>query len=455
MTEWNASEYARQSSLQQAMAAEVLALLDLSGTERVLDVGCGDGKVTAEIAARVLHGSVVGVDPSRDMIAFAQAHFGPPQRPNLRFAVEDVRRLPFRDEFDLVVSFNALHWVPEQGAALRSLRAALRSGGRAVLRLVPAGLRKSLEDVTEDVRGSLRWSGHFQGFRKPYLHLTPGRYAALAEDSGFQVVRVNTQEKAWDFKTREAFLAYLQVTMIEWTRLLPEADRPAFILEVLDHYEPVTADRPGEENTFKFYQMDVLLAARPESGGVEAAARQATGPDPKILNDLWDEHVRDEFVTRDTDATLETMVPDAYVNHIPVLTGGVGREQLREFYGRRFIPKMPPDTEIVPVSRTVGADRLVDEMIFRFTHTLEMDWMLPGIPPTGRRVEVPLVAIVEFRGGKLAHEHIYWDQASVLVQLGLLAPAGLPVAGVETARKVMDPSLPSNELIRQADARRG
>jgi carboxymethylenebutenolidase len=177
-------------------------------------------------------------------------------------------------------------------------------------------------------------------------------------------------------------------------------------------------------------------------------------PEQRLLNDLWEEHVRDEFVTRDTGATLDTMVPEAYVNHIPVMTGGAGHEELREFYSRRFIPKMPPDTEIVPVSRTIGSDRLVDEMIFRFTHTIEMDWMLPGVAPTGKRVAVPLVVIVHFRGGKLAHEHIYWDQASVLVQLGLLDPSVLPVAGVETAHKVTDPTRPSNELIRGAEMRR-
>jgi carboxymethylenebutenolidase len=171
------------------------------------------------------------------------------------------------------------------------------------------------------------------------------------------------------------------------------------------------------------------------------------------LNDLWEEHLRHEFTTQDTSATLETMVPDAYVNHIPVLTGGVGHEQLREFYSKHFIPKMPPDTEIVPISRTIGSERLVDEMIFRFTHTIEMDWMLPGIPPTGKRVECPLVVIVHFRNGKLSNEHIYWDQASVLVQLGLLVAANLPVAGLETAKKLADPSLPSNHLIERAKDR--
>jgi len=172
------------------------------------------------------------------------------------------------------------------------------------------------------------------------------------------------------------------------------------------------------------------------------------------LGKLWEEHLAGEFTTKDTEATLKTMVPDAYVNHIPVLTGGVGHEELREFYSKHFIPKMPPDTKIVPVSRTIGEERLVDEMIFQFTHTMEMDWMLPGIAPTGKRVECPLVVIVHFRDGKLANEHIYWDQASVLVQLGLMDAAKLPVAGVETARKLADPSLAANRLIERAKVSR-
>ena len=154
-----------------------------------------------------------------------------------------------------------------------------------------------------------------------------------------------------------------------------------------------------------------------------------------------------EFSTRNTDDTLATMVEDAYVNHIPVLTGGVGKDELREFYSKRFIPQMPPDTEMTPVSRTIGEDQLVDEMVFKFTHSIRMDWMLPGVAPTGKRVEIPLVAIVRFREGKLAHEHIYWDQASVLVQIGLIEADKLPVAGVESARKVLNPALPANALM--------
>ena len=163
---------------------------------------------------------------------------------------------------------------------------------------------------------------------------------------------------------------------------------------------------------------------------------------------LWEAHCRHEFETRDADATMATMVDQPYVNHVPTMTGGVGRDQLKRFYKYHFIGANPADMELVPVSRTVGADRVVDEMVVRFTHTSEIDWMLPGVAPAGRKVEVPLVAVVHFRGGKVAHEHIYWDQASVLAQIGKLDPEGLPVAGAETARKVLDKDRPSNTLMR-------
>jgi len=165
------------------------------------------------------------------------------------------------------------------------------------------------------------------------------------------------------------------------------------------------------------------------------------------LEAIPEAHCRYEFETRDLDATMATMVAEPYVNHIPTMTGGTGYEQLKRFYKNHFIGANPPDTSLRPVSRTVGKDQLVDEMLFAFTHTCAVDWMLPGIEPTGCRVEVPLVAIVKFKDGKVAHEHIYWDQASVLVQIGLLDPEGLPVAGIETARKLVDPQLPSNTLM--------
>src|ERR687886_2788457 len=185
-----------------------------------------------------------------------------------------------------------------------------------------------------------------------------------------------------------------------------------------------------------------------EAGATLTPAQQA-------MSDLWDEHMRSEFESQSVQDTLETMVEDEpYVNHVPVLTGGVGLEEVRKFYSERFIPQQPPDAEIIPVSRTVGNDRVVDELIDRFTHTIEMDWLLPGIPPTGKRVEIPIVVVVQFREGKIVSEHIYWDQASVLVQVGLIDPEELPVSGAESARKVLDPdSVPSNMFNGRGDHR--
>jgi len=168
---------------------------------------------------------------------------------------------------------------------------------------------------------------------------------------------------------------------------------------------------------------------------------------------VWEEHLKGEFADRNVEETLATMVADAHVNHVPVLTGGVGRDACGDFYGRWFIPRMPPDLEIVLVSRTIGAARIVDEMVLRFTHSVEMPWMLPGVAPTGKPVAIPMIAIVHFREAKVASEHIYWDQASVLVQLGLLDAAGLPIAGRESAAKVLDPAaVPSNRLILRSEA---
>lgn len=152
-------------------------------------------------------------------------------------------------------------------------------------------------------------------------------------------------------------------------------------------------------------------------------------------------------------ATPSAQTDTPYVNHVPTLTGGVGKSLLRAFYAEHFIPCNPPDLVLAPVSLTIGESSVVDEMVLRFTHTCEVPWLLPGVPPTGKRVEVALVAIVQFRGALVHSEHIYWDQSSVLVQIGLLNPAGLPVAGAESARKVLDPtSEPSNALMKLGGA---
>jgi carboxymethylenebutenolidase len=179
-----------------------------------------------------------------------------------------------------------------------------------------------------------------------------------------------------------------------------------------------------------------------------ALFRKALGPHYD-LSALWDQHCYFEFATRDVPATMKTMVAEPYVNHVPTMTGGVGAKELSRFYQNHFVNSNPADTKLIPISRTIGSDRVVDEMIFCFTHDREIDWMLPGVKPTGKYVEVPLIAVVNFCGPKLYHEHIYWDQASVLVQVGLLDPKLLPVAGRETAQKVLDETKPSNTLMKR------
>ena len=212
---------------------------------------------------------------------------------------------------------------------------------------------------------------------------------------------------------------------------------------------------PTKINRRRFVQAAGLTSAV-AMGGIKAAA--ATAPDSNLspaqqkLKEVWEEHMKGEFATKSVDDTMATMIEGGHINHVPTMTGGQGLKAIRDFYTRFFIPQMPPDTKTTPISRTIGDTQIVDEMIFEFTHTVPMDWMLPGIAPTGKRVEVALVAIIGFREGKVSHEHIYWDQASVLVQLGLLDASRLPVAGRESAAKVRDASLPSNQLIERAAA---
>jgi len=246
----------------------------------------------------------------------------------------------------------------------------------------------------------------------------------------------------------ESLQGRLVLHMAEQDQFCPAEARSAI--------QKVLNDKPGVElyvypgvdhafarpNGHHYHKPSALLAHE----RTVAALRRVLGPDYN-LSDLWDEHVRHEFDTRDVPATMATMVAEPYVNHIPTMTGGVGAKELSRFYQHHFVHGNPKDMALTPLSRTVGASQIVDEFIMSFTHDSEIDWMLPGVAPTGRYVEIPMLGVVKFRGPKLYHEHIYWDQASVLVQIGLLDPTGLPVAGVVTARKLLDESLPSNTLM--------
>ena len=172
----------------------------------------------------------------------------------------------------------------------------------------------------------------------------------------------------------------------------------------------------------------------------DAVAQEKRAMTQQEMIDLFQKHVGAELAG-DLDTTMATMTDNPHLHNVPTMVGGVGRDGVRSFYRNHLVGKFfPPDMKMTSVSRTVGTDQVVDELVISFTHTMAIDWMLPGIAPTGKPVEAAFAVIVAFKDGKIAHEHIYWDQASVLVQIGLLDPKGLPVVGAEGARRTLDPS---------------
>ncbi len=156
------------------------------------------------------------------------------------------------------------------------------------------------------------------------------------------------------------------------------------------------------------------------------------------LGKIFDKHVKHEFEDKDVNATMTTMTDEPYVHNVPTMTGGIGYDGVYNFYTKHFVGKMPKDTKIIPISRTVGKDQVVDELILKFTHDIPIDYMLPGIPPTGKHVEIAHVVVMKFKGNKIAHEHIYWDQGSLLAQIGILDSKLLPVVGLKQARKLLE-----------------
>lgn len=253
MTEWAAQDYHARSALQAWLAETSLAGLDLDGAESVLDLGCGDGRITAEIAGRLPAGRALGVDPSHRMVEYARGAYA---APNLRFEIADARTLPFEADFDLVVSFNALHWVrqPDQPRAMAALARSLRPGGRTFLQFVGAGPRTSLEDVIEEVATSPAWGSWFPDFVAPYFHPTPEEYRALAQAAGLAVEAMDLAAREWDFGSDEAFTKWCEATFVEWTNRLPAERHPDFIAEVLARYRDLAGP-----HVFRFYQFCTRL----------------------------------------------------------------------------------------------------------------------------------------------------------------------------------------------------
>ncbi|WP_155372862.1 class I SAM-dependent methyltransferase [Catellatospora vulcania] len=260
MADWDGAGYAHISGLQRAMATAALESVAVLGTERVLDVGCGDGYVTRLLAARVPAGSVLGVDPSPRMIE--AAHAADDQLTNVSFEVGDVTTMAYGPDFDLVVSFNALHWVADQQTAYRHIAAALNPGGRVLVQFVCHGSRPSVERVAMAMTRDPRWASAFTGFTPPYLHIDPDELPAIAGSAGLRVVEQQVVDREWDFGSRERFAQWCAVGFSDWAKRLPAAEVAAFVDTVVDRYQAVVG-RPG---LFRFLQLRAEL--RPSTGQV-------------------------------------------------------------------------------------------------------------------------------------------------------------------------------------------
>jgi trans-aconitate 2-methyltransferase len=254
VSEWNGDEYARVSGLQRAMARDAVAALAPAGFENVLDIGCGDGSLTRTIAANVPAGYVVGLDPAQGMLETARSATAVVESGPV-FVRADARHLPFLQVFDVVVSFNALHWVPEQQQALAQIARVVTRGGRVLIQVVCAGERTSLETVAMDLTRTARWAPWFDGFEAPFRHVDPQRFREMASSAGFAVVNLTVAEHEWDFGSREKFESWCAVGSRAWTDRLPAEDRLRFVAELVGAYEHVS----GRHGLFLFTQMRAEL----------------------------------------------------------------------------------------------------------------------------------------------------------------------------------------------------
>ncbi|MBV1850545.1 class I SAM-dependent methyltransferase [Catellatospora tritici] len=258
MADWDGAGYAHISGLQRAMATATLESVVVRGDERVLDVGCGDGYVTRRIAARVPDGSVLGVDASPRMIEVART--ADDRLMNVSFQLGDVTTMTFGPDFDLVVSFNALHWVTDQKTAYRNIAAALKPDGRALVQFVCHGPRTSVERVVMEVTRDPRWAQAFTGFAQPYIHIEPDDLAAIAGGAGLKVTEQSVADREWDFSSPEQFAQWCTVGFSDWTSRLPAEEVPAFVETVVARYQTIVG-RPG---VFRFLQLRAELRRSPE-----------------------------------------------------------------------------------------------------------------------------------------------------------------------------------------------
>jgi trans-aconitate methyltransferase len=233
---WNAADYAKNSSAQLAWAQELIVKLGLKGDEALLDIGCGDGKISAQIARALPQGRVHGIDLSADMIQLARERFDGRSHPNLRFQQMDATRIQLARGFDLAFSTAALHWVADHPAVLRGVQACLKPGGRLLFQMGGRGNAADVAAIINALIAEGRWRTYYEDFQSPYHFLTPADYEGWLPACGFQFERAELFPKVMQHPDREGFKGWLRTTWFPYTDRLPEEMREPFLETVVDRY---------------------------------------------------------------------------------------------------------------------------------------------------------------------------------------------------------------------------
>jgi len=236
MHKWNPEEYAKSSAAQLAWARELIARLKLRGDESVLDVGSGDGKVTAEIAAALPRGRVLGLDGSPQMVEFARAHYDARRFPNLEFVCMDARRIELNRCFDIVFSNAALHWIEDHPAVLNGLSRIMRRGGRLILSCGGRGNAVDILEAVHRVTARESWSKYFEGFAFPYHFYGPDEYSRWLPEAGWSSLRVELVPREMSHPGREGLAAWIRTTWLPFTERVPESEREEMIQDVVKGY---------------------------------------------------------------------------------------------------------------------------------------------------------------------------------------------------------------------------
>ena len=233
---WDAKDYGINSQNQYAWATELLAKLKLSGDESVIDIGCGEGKITSELARAVPNGRVVGIDSSEQMVQRAKSSFSDEQQPNLHFELMDARKLNFQEEFDVAFSNAALHWILDQKSVLSGVKRSLRSGGKLMFQMAGQGNAKAILDILAELLSLSYWRSHFEDFKFPYAFLTPNEYKNLLSEAGLTVVRVEKIPKDMKFDSAIGLAGWIRTTWLPYTQRLPKKQQTKFINEIAQTY---------------------------------------------------------------------------------------------------------------------------------------------------------------------------------------------------------------------------